>query len=64
MLRRELVGQCGSTGCKNVVDVDLADQRRRDRDALLLVRHFKAQPVEARIDVPRPHHRAAPKAVR
>ena len=50
----EAVGEAGGAGGKDVVDVDLANQRRFDREALFAELQVEAQPAEAGGDVARP----------
>ena len=50
---RQAVGQAGRTGGKNVIDVDLADQRRFHGKTLLAVLQVEAQPAEAGGDMAR-----------
>src|SRR5664280_1508987 len=51
--RREPVGEAGGAGRENVIDVDLADERRFDGEALFAECQVEAQPAEAGSDVAR-----------
>src|ERR1035438_8408248 len=57
-LRREAVTQPGAAGRQDVVDVDLAQQRRFHHEARFAALHFETQPLQVGGDVPRAHRGA------